>query len=187
MVKNNEFCWREVLCDSSKKRVLYGVSICRQQPELFPSLFGLAMEQSGKYSQRASRIICELLKKPDSIFLEYVGIVLNELETIFDESIKFCFLNIFRECKLPDDDEKLGHLTKICFDAVESKVERIAIKIYAIDILYRISEVVPEMKPEIFYLINKYLEGSPPAFISRGRKILNSLRKEVDIFDEGLY
>ena len=187
MADTQEFCWREVLFDSSKRQVLFGMSLCESQPELFPSLFGMAMEQCGKYSQRAARIVCYLLKKPDSLFQDYIEIILNELETIFDESIKFCFLNIFTECKLPDDDEKLGLLTKICIDSVESKVDRIAIKVYAIDILYRISEIVPEIKSEIYYLINKYMDGAPSAFISRGMKILNKLKNQLGVLEEEYY
>jgi len=184
MAESKEFCWREVLFDSSKRQVLFGVSICEEQHELFPPLFDLAMEQSGKYSQRAARIVCKILKKPDCKFPEYLDIILYELETITDESIKFCFLNIFTGCTLPDDDEKLGLLTKICIDSVESKVQRIAIKVYAIEILYRISELVPEIKQEIFFLIEKYMQDAAMAYISRGKKIINKLKKQINIVEE---
>ena len=187
MEKADRFTWKEVLFDSSKKQVIVGISICEKYPEQFPALFELAMEQSGKYSQRAARIVSYLLIKPGTLFPEYIDIVLNKLDTIHDESIKFCFLHIFTECDLPDDDEKLGILTKICFDSVEAKVQRIAIKVYSIDILYRISEIVPEIKPEVFYIINKYMQDAPMSYTSRGFKILNKLRKQIGVIDEEEY
>lgn len=173
-----DFSWSEILTDSSKALVEQGARLCENNPEFYRSLLDLALAQQGVKSQRASRIVCKsIIRRPD-LFGSYLDEILNSIENIEDESIKFNFLNIFTLCDLPEDEDKLGLLTKICFDAVEANVQRIAIKVYAIEILKRISKHYPEMKSELIYLMEIYKMDASPAFVCRAEKIISELKKE---------
>lgn len=176
-----EFNWKDFLFDSSKQLIIISMKMCEEKPELFHPLLELAFAQNSKQSQRASRVVYYLIEKRPDLFGKYIDEIFSNLEKIKDESIKFCFLKIFTVCKLTEDEEKLGLLTKICFDSVEAKVERIAIKVYAIDILYRISQIYPDLKYELFYLLEKYTIDAPPAFINRAAKLRQKLGKELGI------
>jgi len=85
------------------------------------------------------------------------------------------FLRIFVSCALPDDEDEMGKLAQICFDFMEKNWEKAAIKIYCIDILFRISELEPELKPELSLIIEKEIPYNSVAFRSRGTKILKKL------------
>jgi hypothetical protein len=180
---SNNF-WRNILYDSSKQLVVDSFKDCEKQPELFPSLLALAEEQKSKYSQRAARIVTYSIEKRPDLFGQYINEILYFIEITHDESIKFCFLKVFTFCELPEDEEKLGLLTKIAFDATMAKVERIAVRIYAIDILYRISQLIPELKRELLYVLEKYMQDAPPAFSNRATKYMNMLKKEFGMKEE---
>ena len=177
----NQDFWQNFLYDSSKQLAVDSFKRCEQQPELFPSLLDLAKEQNSKFSQRAARIVTYSIEYRPDLFGKYIDEILYYIEHTHDESIKFCFLKIFTFCKLPKDDEKLGLLTKIAFDAMEAKVKRIAVRVYAIDILYRLSQIIPDLKRELLYLLEKYLEDAPPAFANRALRYIKMLKKELGI------
>jgi hypothetical protein len=176
-----EFSWRDFLFDSSKQLILISMKMCEEKPKLFDGLLELVFAQDSKQSQRASRVIYYLIEKRPDLFGKYIDEIFSYLEKINDESIKFSLLKIFTVCKLFEDEDKIGILTNICFDAIEAKVERIAIKVYAIDILYRISQIYPDLKYELFYLLEKYMIDAQPAFISRAGKLRQKLSRELGI------
>lgn len=174
-----QFDWQSFLYDSSKRIVDLAVKLVEEQPQLFPSLFELALSQNGKHSLRALRTVCYLFERNPDNFSVYLDIILYHTEKETDESKKFNFLRIFTTCNLPEDDEKLGLLTNICFKALDSKVKRIAVKVYSIEILYRISQVYPDLKFELMQYLDKYILDSSPAFFNRASKIKSKLKKEL--------
>jgi hypothetical protein len=171
--------WDEFLFDSSKQLIELGVNIIEQDPKLFPQLFNLALSQKAKYSQRAARVVYYYFEKNPQDYSVYLIKILERLPYISNESLKFSLLRVFTICKLPKDDEFLGLLTKICIDSLEAKVKRIAIKVYAIDILYRISQIIPEFKNELLYQIEKYKDSSSMAYLCRAQRISENLIKEI--------
>ena len=171
--------WQNVFYDSSKKQVLQGISICEQEPELFNSLFELAMLQKGVYSQRSSRVICQAMEKREDLFGKFIPKILESLNILTDETIKFNFLKIFTFCNLAKDDESFGFLVNFCFKTIEGKHKFISSQVYPIQILYRISEIYPELRKELLAIILKYQYGASAAFINCSSKILSKLRNEV--------
>jgi hypothetical protein len=57
--------------------------------------------------------------------------------------------------------------------------EAIALKIYAMTILYKISNAYPAIKPELISSIENEIPKNSAAVISRGKRILKKLYKEV--------
>jgi len=178
-MKNQNINWRERLTDSSKALVDFNVSAVRERPEMFDSLFDYTFEEDGKFSPRAARVVYYLIKENPEKYTKYYPVILDKLPNINNLSIKFGMLHVFSFCPLPEDEEKIGFLTNFCFDLIESKQVRIALKIYALDVLYRISGVYPENKRELIFLIDKYSVGASPAFLNRGGKYKEKLKREI--------
>jgi hypothetical protein len=171
--------WSKELYDSSKMLVLRSVEILKHEPDLFEPLLELAISEKGLESQRAARIIYYAIEMHPELFSSYTDEILDALVYITDESVKFPLLHVFTVCRLPEDEERLGLLTGICFDSLESNAKRIASKVYAIDILYRLSQLMPDMKRELIYVFEKYMEGAQMAYLNRAGKLIAKLRKEV--------
>lgn len=172
-----EFNWEDFLTDSSRVKVDAGVEVCARNPLLFEKLIPLMVQEINPVSIRASRVICNSIENYPDLFEKYTDHILRILQAIHNESIKFNLLKIFTVCDLPNQDEKLGKLSQICFDSLEMRVERVAVKVYAIDILYRISLIIPELQPELLLTIEKYSIGASAGFLSRANKITKKLNQ----------
>ena len=183
-MSESEFDWIKILVDSSKNLIEFSIELVKKQPELFDSLLYLIINHSDdkfyKSSQRAARVVYYLIERNliERNLIEnnkYLDKILDFLEILQDDSIRFSLLKIFTVCSLPKDEDKLSLLTKICYDALESQTKRIAVKIYSIEILYRISEIYPELKHELRSILEIYMIDAQPAFINRAEKLISKL------------
>jgi hypothetical protein len=81
--------------------------------------------------------------------------------------------NIVRLLQYTEIPKKFqGQLMDLCFQFVQSPVEAIAVKAFALHILENMSENYPEILPELRAIIHSKWESESPAFRSRARKIL---------------
>jgi hypothetical protein len=72
--------------------------------------------------------------------------------------------------------EQFGALMNICFGWLVSPVESVAVKVYCMEILYRMSEKEPALKHELADSIEWRMPEETPGYKSRGRKILAKLK-----------
>ena len=93
--------------------------------------------------------------------------------------LKRSFAKMISELDWDFDEETLGILAETCFKWVNNSDEEIAIKIYSQDILYRITNIYPELKHELVQTLETHLPRSSKAIKSRSLKMLNKLRKEI--------
>jgi hypothetical protein len=135
-------------------------------------LYELALEQDSIHSERAARAINYSIRKNNELLNSYFSSSWSILDILTNESVKSCFLHIFTFIDLPNDDEKLGSLAHTCFNALEQNVEKISIKVNAIDILARISDFYPDMKNEVYHIIESYTLHEKMSVRTRAKKLL---------------
>ena len=70
-----------------------------------------------------------------------------------------------------------GSFLDSCFFWVNSQETPVAVRVYAMQILYHISLVEPDIIPELTSIIYDHMDKSTPGFRSRGKKILKALGK----------
>ncbi len=171
----------ELLFDSSKQAVINASIVIDGDEKLFGEMMDVALSQTPKISSRATRSICEVILKDSTVAIPYFKKILSVLPTVRDESLVFNYLRIFALSPLPEDEDDLGWLTKICFDWLGTNVERIAIKVYALDILERTAEKYPEISPELIAIIKTQMPHLSPGFKSRGKKALKNLEAKHNL------
>jgi hypothetical protein len=167
----------KLLYDASKQAIVNCSIIIEGNSELFEEMLEISLSQTPKISCRATRVICELLIKDDSVAIPYFKKILQVLPDVKDESLVFNLLRIFVLSPLPKDEDDLGWLAKICFDWLDTNVQRIAIKAYALDILERVACIYPEIIPELSAIIKSQMPHLSPGFQSRGKRVLKNLKK----------
>jgi hypothetical protein len=166
-----------LLYDASKQAIVNCSTIVEGNNELLKEMLEISLSQIPKISCRATRVICELLIKDDSLAVPYFNRILQVLPEVKDESLVFNLLRIFVLSPLPEDEDDLGWLAKICFDWLDTNVQRIAIKAYALDILERLAGIYPEITPELTAIIKLQMPHLSPGFQSRGTKVLKNLKR----------
>ncbi len=79
--------------------------------------------------------------------------------------------------------ESIGDLLLILFPWLENPLVPAAIRCNAMDILYKISQVEPDLKRELALVIETQMRDGGPAIISRGKKLLGRLMPELKAMD----
>ena len=90
------------------------------------------------------------------------------------------YRNLYRsmaDLPLPKDEDLQGALLEVCFEALNSAKSAIAIKVHALEVLYRLCLVWPELKNELVAAIQIQMPYGSTGFKNRANKILKRLEK----------
>ena len=177
--------WAELLYDSSAKCIDDAVDYILANPGMIDSLFVFAVEGGANpVSRRAARTISKLIELEPKEFSDKLPIILELIETIVDESKCFQFLRPFTIIELPHDDEFIGKLFNVALSWIERRVERIAIKLYAAEILFRITEIEPELKRELLMIYKQYTKDDKISFRNRCKYYIAKIEGKKYICDK---
>lgn len=72
----------------------------------------------------------------------------------------------------------LGTVVDLCFDALASPKETIAVKVYAMTVIVRIAKKEPDLEKELRLVVGQQLPGAGPAFRARARHVLKMTNSE---------
>jgi hypothetical protein len=147
------------------------VSYVQKDAARFKQLFDLFRNGEPRIAQRASWAVSHCAEKYPELIYPYCQEMVDYLETPgIHDSIKRNILRIFQDIAIPValEESLLGH----CFSYLLDKKEAAAIRVFAMQVLANLSKKYPEIKNELKVLIEDELPYAKPAFVSRGRKIL---------------
>ncbi|MCX6156317.1 MAG: hypothetical protein NT007_19365 [Candidatus Kapabacteria bacterium] len=173
--------WKSILYDSSTECIEHAVKLVSLNNKLIDDLLELSFKQETKTDHRASRVLCFSLIRNQEKYLNEIELVLDKLESIKHESIKFNFLKIFTEIDLTLIKSRLWLLTRICFNSLTTKVTRVAIQNYAMEILYRIFRLYPELKYELASVIMPFTQYDQASTRATSKRIMKELMEHSDI------
>jgi len=169
----------DLFFDSSRRAIEMAVNAIGDNQEAFKKVLDFAMEDKGKYAQRAARAIQMSSVKYPGLVTPYMKDIIKEMSGFKTGGLKRSMAKMISEMDWGFDEETLGILAETCFKWVNDTNEEIAIKIYSQDILYRISNIYPELKNELILSLETQMPHSSVAIKSRSRKMLKKLYKEI--------
>jgi hypothetical protein len=103
--------------------------------------------------------------------------MIRMLEKFSHDGLKRHTLRMLMHVPLPE--EELGTLVKTCFEWLVTPSESVAVKVYSMEILYRVSQSEPDLKKELADSIEWRLDEENAGFRNKGRKILKKLSREI--------
>jgi len=166
---------KQHLGDSSRALADLTVNMVYDSPELLKYLVELSITGTDPHAQRASRVVSICCEHFPELFKPYNSLIINNLEKIHSRSVLRNFLKIYAEIPVGLTKKGKSVLLNQCFDFLASPDYPVAIKAYSMQILYNLSLEIPEIKPELYYLIDDQLPFSSPGYASRAKKILKKL------------
>lgn len=146
-----------------------------QDLSIFKELMTIYLRNEEPASRRAAWVADVITEKIPDLLRPYVDTMVEKLPGFTHDGMKRETLKMLIRAPLPD--AKLGMLINICFDWLISPAEAVAAKVYAMEILYRISEIEPDLRKELADSIEWRMAEETPGFRSKGRKILAKLIK----------
>ncbi|MEI6765662.1 MAG: hypothetical protein WCM76_08475 [Bacteroidota bacterium] len=138
----------------------------------FADIYPIAMRAA-----RAVQISCVVNPQFTNL---YIDEILEHLATAKVEGVRRSFAKLFNDNVDLKNFKQLGVLTNTCFNILESPKEGIAVRYYAMQILYKISQIEPDLKPELALIIQLRLDESSGGIKNISQKLLKKLGKEIE-------
>jgi 8-oxo-dGTP diphosphatase len=147
-----------------------------ENPATFMKLFEFSLSSDKSLSFRASWTLTKVCDRFPEIIYPYLGPIVETLCKLENESTIRSLLRIVSLSDLEKiDSHQQGLLADFCFNKLNSGVSAIAVKAYAMEILFKLTIVYPELANELSASINILMEDGSAGITSRGRLILKKL------------
>lgn len=166
---------KEILREHSKAQRDNIVEYIGTDESRFKELVHLFLHDEYKVVQRASWVLSECSERHPFLVMPYLGSLMGNLKQEVHDAVKRNTIRILQFVEIP---ESLYDITaEVCFDLLASKKEPVAIKAFSMTVLLQIVRKIPELKTELQVLIEDQMPYSSPGFTSRGKKILEVLKR----------
>lgn len=148
-----------------------------EDPDIFEIVWGIMLEDTYPLSMRASWVISHFARKHPYFLEPRFPEMVEILPAIKTESVRRNLLHVISILPIPE--ESSGRLFDLCYGYLESPGSAIAIRAYAMTILYHISNLEPELKPELISLFEAQKDAESAGVYARAKILLQKLYKEI--------
>ncbi|SMC88796.1 hypothetical protein [Moheibacter sediminis] len=168
--------------EHSKENSLSIVSYIGNDAERFHELMDCFFAETKDYRvpQRAAYTLSLTFDRRPNLILPYREKLIQNLENPqLKSSLKRNILRVLQFTEIKE--EWMGSLYDNCFEFLENPKEEIAIRAFAMVVLYNISNTFPELKPELKSMIESVFEEpqASPGIRSKAKHILKKLYAEL--------
>lgn len=159
---------------SLKNTKLISNYICNNTSEL-KQLLQIFESNNQRLIQRAAWPLLHIANTKICLFLPYIPYLITLLKKPFHSAVKRNVLRVL--ASLPIKEQYLGKLVNLSFGFLFDPKEPVAIKVYAMQILYNATLKHPDLKQEVILAIQHNLTNGSAGILSRGHKLIKLLKK----------
>ncbi len=142
-------------------------------PEKVEELVRLILEGEERQVFHGAWVLRYVAEANPELIEPYLPSLIEALKKPNPDFLPRSVLKILEDLPLPK--ESLGDLTQICFQYLEAPQTAVAIRVFAMTVLYRISELEPDLKFELKAILEMQAPYGSAGFKSRAKKILKKL------------
>ncbi len=148
-------------------------------PTFFEEMLDLAFSNDRSMGMRASRVVLLCYLQIPDLVKPHLSDIFDRLYITDNSSTIRNMIQLFQDEAQLLDEKRFGKLIQFCFNLLESPNAEIAHRVLAMQVLYNISNQIPDFKGELKSIIELNFEEGTAAFKSRGNHILKKLNKEI--------
>jgi hypothetical protein len=167
-----------LMVENSRRNTDLIADIVVNKPELFDELVEIYLRNEEPVSRRAVWVVDTVAEKLPKLLEPWLESIAEALPRFEHDGLKRLSLRMLTRSPLPQ--KYFGELMNICFAWLISPKESVAVKVYAMEVFYRLSEFEPELKKELADSIEWRITEGTPGFKNRGVKTLKKLYKEMN-------
>jgi hypothetical protein len=161
---------------ASGENIAIIVDFLLNRPDQIEHLMDIALNVPAKGSWRAVWVADRIHERKPELIKPYINRMVDALETINNESKLRHLLKLISLNDIPL--EKLSFLLDYCIREFTNAERPVAVRVHAMQVLFEISELEPDFKPELVQVIEHEMEYHGSAGISsRGTSLLKKLSK----------
>lgn len=153
------------------------IEIVMARPEVFEELWHTMLLNEDPLSRRAAWAADYCAEKNPGLIRDKIEDLSAMVPRFSSDGLKRHALRMLSRSPLPD--ENLGILADACFNWLQSPTESVAVKMYSMVILHRISDNIPEICRELYDLIEIQMSNATPGFRNIGKKLMKKLVAEL--------
>ena len=142
-------------------------------------MFELVVNEKPPLNWRAAWVFDICCENNPKLFEPYLVKIIHLLPEVKNDGLKRIFTRMLSRATIPDDEEMLGLLVNTCFNWLNSPLEPVATRVHSMQILYNVSNMLPDLKNELIYSIENFMPEGTGGFKSRGGKLLKKLYVEI--------
>lgn len=148
----------------------------RRDELLFAQIYSLIYCENPKIAWHAAWVIDHVSEVDPDKLESYIPEMIDQLPHLKSSSLKRHFTRMLSRHDIPEN--RLGLLVDVLYDLL-SPAEAIAVRANALQLLYKIALIEPELQAELISVTEAILEEElTPGMISRGKKILWLLKHQ---------
>jgi hypothetical protein len=166
---------KELLQEFSKSNTMRIANIIGAEQTLFDELIDIMVNGREKSKNHAAWVLSHCADTHPWLLEKHKEALLLNLQMPAADSVKRNSLRVLRYVNLPED--LMGIAADLCFGFLNSGKEPVAIKVHAMDVLYKIVVKYPELKEELRVSIEEQMPYGSAGFKSHGSKVLKNLHK----------
>lgn len=142
-------------------------------------LFSYSMESDRALAFRASYSICLAEERVPGSAAPLYGQMAESLHRLDNESVIRSFLKVLNTVDpMVLDEDQHGIIADSCFTWLGSASASIAVRVYSMDALYRLSRIYPELVNELRSSVMRAMEEGSAGVKARGSQVLKMLKQK---------
>lgn len=171
----NEKLKEQLLAEQSKMNVNYIVDFVKDKEECINDLVQFTFNEKEPVNSRASWVLIHLSDLEKKLILPYINFFVENINLERSDAVKRNILRILSAYNI--DKNSHSFMTDLCFEILISVKEKVAAKVHAMQILYNLSEIYSDLKPELQLVLQEEIKHNSIAFENRAKKIIKKLNK----------
>ncbi len=171
---------KALLETASKANITQVADNAIQKTDYLAEVVRLAFTDEAPYAWRAAWALRHICTKNQDTLRPYLPLFIEKIDTIKNHSQLGGFLFVLSQTDDIIFGENAGHLVNLCYKEFASVKNPYYIKLYCIDVLYKISEQYPLLKNELLLNLEmriKHFEVNHSQ--KKALDLVKKLRKEV--------
>ncbi len=145
-----------------------------QQPNLVNDLWELIARED-EMAWRAAWTMEKINDKRPEMIHPFLNELIIRVEKTNKNGLKRHFLKMISLQPLPED--LTGSFVDFCFKILLSSEEPIAVRAHAMQVLYNVCQMIPDLKNELIQSIESIQTDASAGIISKSKKLLKQLKK----------
>ncbi len=166
----------EILKENSKKQTLKVANYVGADKKLFAEIMKLFFANEYRVTQRIAAVVSVCFENHPELIKEYIKPMLLNLEKDnLHDAVKRNTVRVLQFIEIPKALQGLAFQN--CMDLFRKPEEPIAVRVFAMTVLFNICKQEPDLRNELKIVIESQMPYGSTGFKNRGAKILKQLEK----------
>jgi len=168
--------FRSLLADfpaGAEKDILVGEVIKNESH--FKALLQLALHEKDPVAWRACWVLDGSDELKPGLACKYISKIVKALPGLESKGTLRSLLRLLSRYEIPEEEQ--GLLIDLCFSYLVSELYPVAVKVHAMEIIYRHVLLYPELRDELVAVIEDQIDNNSVGFLARGRRLIKQMEK----------